>query len=519
MAIGYGPTNGQDACHNNLRSTGPFPTHGASKLATVSHVAETLEVPLLFHTIEFALLLAGVLLALTATRTWKSQNVLLLLASYVFYGWWDARFLLLLAFSTGTDYVIGQRLGRTEAQPTRRALVATSCVVNLGLLGYFKYAGLFASTANGIGAWLGLGHLQLPLLQAALPVGISFYTFQTLGYTIDVYRRRLKPCESLRDFALYVSFFPQLVAGPIERAGRLLPQITRARSRGLADVEVGLFLFASGWLRKAIGDQMGHIVDPAFASPDSMSSWTLVWALYAFSFQIYLDFSGYTDMARGVGKLLGFDLMENFRAPYLARNIREFWSRWHISLSTWLRDYLYIPLGGNRGTRLRTLRNLLITMLLGGLWHGAAWSFVLWGGIHGILLAGHRLWQSASSRSTLRTGLPRQVLGAFLTFHCVSLAWLVFRVRPVAEQSALEIASEYLGGLAGLLSETPTAPPIAFWLVALILLLDIAILRTGTHLVTAHWRWWLRGAVVAGGLALAWVLTGGPSDAFLYFRF
>jgi D-alanyl-lipoteichoic acid acyltransferase DltB (MBOAT superfamily) len=315
-----------------------------------------------------------------------------------------------------------------------------------------------------------------------------------------------------------VSFFPQLVAGPIERASRLLPQIQSGRRIVLADLELGLFLFVSGWLRKSIGVVLGTVVDPVFGDPESSSSWRLLWALYAFAFQIYFDFSGYTDMARGIARAMGFELMENFNAPYFATNVREFWNRWHISLSGWLRDYLYIPLGGNRGPRWRVQRNLMLTMLLGGLWHGAAWNFVVWGGLHGLYLAVHRAW-SARARPQEEHGKPRRVLGALVTFHLVLLAWLFFRVKPVDDVGALTVAAACLGALTDFTSAAWSAPPFLFWLVGLVLIQDVAIVRRQTHLWFATWPWWARGTLIAVGVCLAFVLGSGSTETFIYFQF
>ncbi len=479
---------------------------------------------MLFNSLEFALLLLLVLPAYFLLAKWKKQNWLLLAASYVFYGWWDYRFLPLLLASTLTDFFVGQRLEGERDPGRRKALVWLSCSVNLGLLAFFKYWGLFESTANGIGHWLGIEATLLPALHVVLPVGISFYTFQTLAYTIDVYRGNVAACRSFRDFALYVSFFPQLVAGPIERPGRLLPRIASERHVSSTDLEHGVFLFASGWFRKSLGDVMGTVVDPVFADPGAHSAWVLLWGLYAFAFQIYLDFSGYTDMARGVARVLGFKLMENFNAPYFSRSIQEFWQRWHISLSTWLRDYLYIPLGGNRGAGWKVQRNLMLTMLLGGLWHGGAWNFVAWGALHGAYLAIHRTFfrdraTKPSEAPSTRGRWLRDGLSMLLTFHLVLLGWLLFRVRPVGESSAFGVALDYLAGLGGLASDAWVAPPVAFWLLAIVLAADVMIVRSRSHFWVRTWAWPLRGTVIAVFVGLGYVLGSGTHRAFIYFQF
>jgi len=343
-----------------------------------------------FNSFVFLVFLALVLPCYYALSH-KWQNRFLLAASYVFYGAWDWRFLSLLAASTLIDYHVAQALHQTSKLGRRRILLAVSVCANLGFLAAFKYFDFFVGSLSTLLVSLGLGELPWAI-QVVLPVGISFYTFQTLGYTIDVYRRTQEPTRDFAAFALYVSYFPQLVAGPIERARNLLPRILNKRTVTPARIATGLQLMLMGYLKKtAIADAVAPYVDEIFAHPDQQSSLRLLFGLYLFAIQIYGDFSGYSDIARGVSRLFGIDLMVNFKQPYLSANITEFWRRWHISLSTWLRDYLYIPLGGNRKGKLNTYRNLMITMLLGGLWHGAAWGFVIWGGLHGLYLAVHKL--------------------------------------------------------------------------------------------------------------------------------
>ena len=297
---------------------------------------------------------------------------MLLVASYAFYGAWDWRFLGLIVLSTVVDYVVGMSLAATGDPRRRQFLVTASIVANLGILGLFKYAGFFAKSLVGLGASLGV---EIPAfaLDVVLPVGISFYTFQTLSYTIDIYRGTLKPTRRFLDFALFVAFFPQLVAGPIERASRLLPQVLQPRHVTWEKFGSGSWLILWGLFKKVvIADNLAFLVNAVYATDASPTGWQVVAGTVAFAWQIYCDFSGYSDIARGLARLMGFELMVNFNLPYAARSPADFWRRWHISLSTWLRDYLYIPLGGNQGGALRTYRNLGLTMLLGGLWHGAA---------------------------------------------------------------------------------------------------------------------------------------------------
>ncbi len=355
----------------------------------------------------------------------------LLAASWAFYASWNWQLLGLILFSTVLDYIAGDAIHRATSRGARRAWLAASLVGNLGLLAVFKYAAFFATSVNTAADALALG-VQLPVLDLVLPVGISFYTFQTLSYTIDIYRDRLTPARSIGEFALFVAFFPQLVAGPIVRASDLLQQLARPPQTSRAAQSLGLLLIAGGLFKKvAIADPLGaSLVDRVFASPDLYSSVEVLVGVYAYAVQIYCDFSGYTDVAIGAAMLLGFSLPDNFARPYAATDLQDFWRRWHISLSTWLRDYLYIPLGGNRGGPFATYRNLMITMLLGGLWHGASWTFVLWGALHGGGLAATRMWQRA--RGDVVAGPVARAVGVLVTFHFVCFAWIVFRSPDMA---------------------------------------------------------------------------------------
>ena len=375
-------------------------------------------------------------LYLSLRRSTRSQNTLLLVASYVFYGYWDWRFLGLLAASTIVDFAVGRALYAADSQRRRKLLLAVSVCTNLGILGFFKYYDFFAGSLAALMRVLGLEPDPFTL-GILLPVGISFYTFQTMSYTIDIYRGKLAPVKSPIDFALFVAFFPQLVAGPIERARNLLPQIAQPRRVDRDQVGAGLWLILWGYFKKAvIADRMALIVNPIFAEHTEFQGLELVVALLAFTVQIYGDFSGYSDIARGLAKLLGFELMVNFKLPYFAINPSDFWLRWHVSLSSWLRDYLYFPLGGNRGGTLRTQRNLAVTMLLGGLWHGAAWNFVIWGGYHGALLAIYRWLDSAPVHADpWRSGRPRWRILVMMAvmFVLTVLGWLLFRADSAGQ--------------------------------------------------------------------------------------
>lgn len=360
----------------------------------------------------------------------NGRKRLLLVASYAFYAAWDYRFLALILASTAIDYFVGLGLSRTSAIKGRKLLLAVSVSANLGFLGVFKYADFFAQSFDQLLATLGFSPL-VGRFDIILPVGISFFTFQTMSYTIDVYREKIFPTRDFLDFAFFVSFFPQLVAGPIVRAIEFFPQM--ANKKWFRDVEVraALSLFLIGFIKKAcIADNLAVPVDEVFGAPDQYDVASIWVAVLCYSVQIYCDFSGYTDMAIAVAALLGYKLPVNFYWPYFASNVQDFWRRWHITLSTWLRDYLYISLGGNRGSRLFTYRNILITMLLGGLWHGAAWTFVVWGALHGIALVIHR---EVSGRLPKIQGLPAQAVSTVATFYFVCVAWIFFRAEGFAD--------------------------------------------------------------------------------------
>ena len=342
----------------------------------------------------------------------RAQNALLLVASYVFYGWWDWRFLSLIMVSTAVDFGIGRWLESTEDLAQRKRAVALSLTVNLGLLAFFKYAGFFID--SWVDAWSALGvEMHRPSLQIILPVGISFYTFQTLSYTLDIYRRQLKASDDWLEFAAYVSFFPQLVAGPIERASRLLPQLQRLRKVTEVGAWVGLRMVAWGLFKKVvIADSAAQYANAIFGGSEALQGPILVLGVVAFAIQIYGDFSGYSDMAIGLGRLFGLRLKSNFRFPYFSRNVAEFWRRWHISLNAWFRDYLYIPLGGSRGGQWRSLRNVAVVFLVSGLWHGADWKFVIWGGIHAALFV-----------PVFVMGRNKVDWGRFRWSHTLNMAW------------------------------------------------------------------------------------------------
>jgi D-alanyl-lipoteichoic acid acyltransferase DltB (MBOAT superfamily) len=369
----------------------------------------------------------------------RPQNWWLLVASYVFYSSWDWRFSLLMLLSTSFNYVYGQRIFVSESL-TRKRWMVSGVAANLGVLFVFKYFNFFAENGAALLHKIGLG-LSTPMLSLVLPLGISFYTFHNISYLVDVHQRRIEPARRWSDYALYVALFPQLIAGPIARPSHLLPQIERPRHISYEMVREGFWLILLGYFKKVVlADNMLPFSQKLFLEFNHLSGWEVLLAIYAFAFQIYGDFSGYSDIARGLSKLMGFELLLNFERPYLATNPSDFWRRWHISLSTWLRDYLYIPLGGNRHGELNTYRNLFITMLLGGLWHGAAWHFMAWGAFHGTLLMAYHAWSKAREQGQFawwpskyfenRLGRALSVL-AFFQVTC--LGWLIFGVQGVPD--------------------------------------------------------------------------------------
>ena len=394
---------------------------------------------MLFNSLEFCLfffLVYGVYIILVH----RAQNVLLLLASYLFYGWWDWRFLFLIAASTVIDFVCGLRLDAAPSPRGRKGWLTISMVSNLGILAVFKYYNFFVDNLDRVLAPFGLG-MDLSIASIVLPVGISFYTFQTMSYTIDIYRGELKPTRNFLNFAVFVAYFPQLVAGPIERARVLLPQIEQPRQIRYQQIRDGFRLVLLGYILKlVVAENMAPFTKALFNSPDNHHGWNVLFGLYAAAFQILGDFAGYTNIARGISKLMGIELMRNFDQPYLATNPSDFWRRWHISLSTWLRDYLYISLGGNRGGTLKLYRNLMLTMVLGGLWHGAALNFVAWGIFHGAILILHRIVAQPVGLLTRKLGLPTVVLHWLAVvgfFHVTCFGWLLFFVPRLAHVKVL----------------------------------------------------------------------------------
>ena len=475
---------------------------------------------MLFPTVTFAIFFAVVLplswWLMPRARPW---HLFMLAASFFFYGWWDARFVLLLAGSCVVNQIIAVEIAARRDPRARKGLVALAVAVNLAVLGYFKYFGFFASSAQNTLNEFGLA-LDPGFASIVLPVGISFFTFQALSYVIDVYRGDFAPVGLLR-FAVYLSFFPQLVAGPIVRPGELIPQMDSPRDPERVDASRAFALIVSGLFFKVVVANFlaEAIVDDVYGNPQQYSSLEVLVATYGYAVQIFADFLGYTNIAIGVALLLGFSLPTNFNAPYTATSIQDFWRRWHITLSRWLRDYLYIPLGGNRGGRWRTAANLMIVMLLGGLWHGAGWTFVVWGGIHGAALVAEHAW------AWWRTdeGLPkpadtavRRWTARIVTFNIVCLAWIFFRSESLTD--AFDVLTQLFTAwdVPSALVTVPVLAAIAFGIGAQYIPRHV---NAAAMAVFSRLPVPAQGAAV--GVALTLIVTLGPSGVapFIYFQF
>jgi len=402
---------------------------------------------LLFNSIEFLVFLPIVFILywFVFNKNLKIQNVLILLSSYVFYGWWDYRFLSLIFLSTIVDYIIGLNIPKQNSEKKQKLLLWSSVLFNLSVLGFFKYFNFFVESWIDLLNSIGYEIKSVWTLNIILPVGISFYTFQTMSYTIDIYKKKLEPTKDFISFASFVSFFPQLVAGPIERASNLLPQILRKREFQYEQGVQGLRLIVWGMFKKVvIADSLAPLVNDIFGNFQNFDGGTLWLGAIYFSFQIYCDFSGYSDIAIGTSKLFGFELMSNFKFPYFSRNIGEFWRRWHISLSTWFRDYLYIPLGGSKEGKWKSIRNVFIIFLVSGFWHGANWTFIFWGGFHAILFlpsfisnTNRKYTSSIIAENTLLPSI-KEFLQVIITLILVTLGWVFFR------SESIELSFEYL---------------------------------------------------------------------------
>lgn len=385
-----------------------------------------------FLSIPFFFLFAVVMLCMLLCKQRKQQHFVLLVVSYVFYAYWDIRFLFLLLFQTYFSYRLAKEIEKNRGENEKKAkkYLLAGTIVSLVILGFFKYWNFF------MGSFCTIFHItSVTSLSIILPVGISFYTFQALSYLIDVYREDVRARESFWDVSLYVAFFPQLVAGPIVRSTDFLPQLDDAKSLNWRNIADGLQIFLFGAIKKAvIADRLSVCVDSVFGAYGAYSGGSIILATLAYAMQIYCDFSGYSDMAIGIAKMIGYNLCENFNLPYLASNPSEFWRRWHISLSSWFRDYVYIPLGGNRKGKRRTYLNLFLTMVLSGLWHGASWNFVLWGAIHGAACVVHRLFTQIRKRNGYQEATKMgKGIAVLLNFVFVCISWVFFRAESIGD--------------------------------------------------------------------------------------
>jgi len=474
---------------------------------------------MLFNSLDFVVFLPIVFILywLVINKSLSIQNLFLVIASYVFYAWWDYRFLLLIILSTVVDYFVAISLNKTKEKKQRRLLLFLSLAFNLGMLGFFKYFNFFIE--SWVEAWSIFNiDMQVSTLQIILPVGISFYTFQTLSYTIDVYKNKIKPTHNIVQFAAFVSFFPQLVAGPIERASNLLPQFNAKRIFDSQLAISGFYLIIWGLFKKVvIADNCAFFVNQIFDG-STYSSLELFLGALLFAFQIYGDFSGYSDIAIGVARLFGFSLMTNFSFPYFSRDIAEFWRRWHISLSTWFKDYLYIPLGGSRGNNWKQMRNVFVVFLVSGFWHGANWTFIIWGAIHALLFL-PLLLAKKNRRHISHTKLSlAQFPKLIITFFLVTIAWIFFRADSlsIANQYIIDVLSCNGFSLEVFLRSTKTmlfAGIIVISILILLLFEFFAVQNNQKEVVLTRYS-----AIVISILICFMGVFKNPSD-FIYFQF
>ena len=475
---------------------------------------------MLFNSFTYAVFLVAVLGAYLRLPL-RGRQIFLLVMSYVFYCWETPIYGTLLAISTLLDYYCGLGLARTDKPALRRLILACSIAGNLGMLGFFKYGDFFIANTVGLGRLLGFEIGWTPM-HIILPVGISFYTFQTMSYTIQMYRRQTEPCRDLTSFALFVTFFPQLVAGPIERASHLLPQLLVYQRVTWEDIGAGLTRIIFGFFRKLVlADRFAILANAVFANPEGYSAFTNWSALMAFSLQIYFDFAGYSDIAIGSARLFGIHIVENFRRPLYASSIADFWNRWHISLTSWLRDYLFYPLGGFRKGGARALLNGMIVLLLCGLWHGAAWHFVFWGGFHAVLLALYYLWRGFRKRMGWKS--PSRRLGVSVlfavafTYLCTMFSSVFFRAPNVP------VLGRMLKILFGCRAEAGPATPWVLWgywaIFAVFALVEFAQEYLDLNDRIRRWPWGLRTVALALLVVAIVLLAVNNSAPYIYFQF
>ncbi len=482
-----------------------------------------------FNSFQYILFLILVIVTYWGLRRVRWQNLLLLASSYLFYGSWDWRFLSLILISTLVDYWVGRTLANTENHRQRQRLLGISIAVNLGLLGFFKYFNFFIDSAVSFLGGLGIQSNEFSL-QVILPVGISFYTFQTLSYTIDIYQRKLEPTTNFLNFALFVAFFPQLVAGPIERASRLLPQLESRRSLNPEMFESGIILIFVGLFKKMlIADIAASLIEPEiFMNPASYSNGRVLTAVYLFALQIYGDFSGYSDIARGSARLLGIELMENFNQPYFSQTVSEFWRRWHISLSTWFRDYVYRPLNERieqqfKNDWLQYALGVMITMLLSGLWHGANWTFVLWGGLLGVYQVISRpFYGKARFLMEHRLRLVRYLTGLvriLLTFHLILFAWVLFRTPQIQEVPTIFQQMILAFQLHGWSNRALQLLPSLVLLYGVIITFDLGQIMLKDHAFPRKLPVTIRTVMYIGTIFFMMFFSIKPYVPFIYFQF
>jgi alginate O-acetyltransferase complex protein AlgI len=482
---------------------------------------------MLFNSLDFAVFLPVifVLYWFVTNRSLKLQNFLIVVASYFFYGWWDWRFLLLILFSTIVDFVLGLMLFSQQRQSRRKALLWVSVLVNIGLLGIFKYFNFFLDNFVAAFSFFGL-EIEGNYLKIILPVGISFYTFQTLSYTIDIYKNKLEPTRDFTAFAAFVSFFPQLVAGPIERAGNLLPQFYTKRFFSTEKAADGLRQILWGLFKKmVIADNCAEYANLIFNNSSAYEGSTLILGAIFFSFQIYCDFSGYSDIAIGTARLFGFSIMQNFAFPYFSRDIAEFWRRWHISLSTWFRDYLYIPLGGSRGSLWLKVRNTFIIFIISGFWHGANWTFIIWGALNAVYFL--PLLLTNSNRKNLETVAQGKYLPSFkealfmiATYGATVFAWIFFRAEN------LNHAIQYVEGVfSSTLFKIPDVTILTSSSQTICLVIGFLVVewlgrgnKYGIEQLALKWNWIYRYSFYYVIIALI-LWFGGEEQVFIYFQF
>jgi alginate O-acetyltransferase complex protein AlgI len=484
-----------------------------------------------FNSLDFALFLPVVFVVywLLKNTSLKWQNAWIVAASYFFYGWWDVRFLLLIGISTFSDFFIARAMLHTTRLSSRKALLMGSLVVNIGLLGFFKYFNFFVENFRSAFSLFGV-QMEWGLLNVILPVGISFYTFQTLSYTIDVYRKRMKPTNDWIAFAAFVSFFPQLVAGPIERASNLLPQFETPRQFNYERAVDGMRLILWGLFKKmVVADSAAELVNPIFNSCEYQNGGVLILGAVLFAFQIYGDFSGYSDIAIGTARLFGINLMRNFHMPYFARDIAEFWRHWHISLTTWFRDYLYIPMGGSRINMATTVRNTFLIFLISGLWHGANWTFIAWGAFHALLflpLLLLKLNRKNLEQVNKKIGFPgvKELVQMLGTFTLVTLGWVFFRADTVSDAllflSRIAQFNKHYFDLSSLFAQASALSNFTVVVAFFSILVLVATEWVQSHkshaldLKGVRFRW-----VIYFMLSLFIYIAKGGDSAFIYFQF